>query len=130
MSAENTCGLHFHISRDFFTEEGLKVIDYFVNNNEEFISKFSGRKFTHYCHKKRNENWGTRSEHSDCVNFLNSNTVEVRVCASTVNYDTFIKRLTFVKNLVEFANTVTIRELIKSDNMVEMFEKFIESNNE
>lgn len=125
------CGLHFHISRNFFTEEAIRVLDYFVNNNPEFIANIGGRKLDGYCSSREKDmnNWGMSysSRHCDAVNLTNSETIELRFCKSTPDYTTFMKRLNFIHDIVNFSMNVTFKEIITEDN-IKMFESFLESN--
>ena len=45
----NECGLHFHISRNSFTEDGIKNLDWFINTYDEFCSQYGGRRYNEYC---------------------------------------------------------------------------------
>lgn len=103
------CGLHFHISRKgFINNKSIALLDYFVNNNEEKLSEIGGRPFSSYCQHRQKEynDWGVIAygDRHDSVNLTNKNTIEIRFCKSTHDYNTFIKRLTMVHNMVNFCN--------------------------
>lgn len=105
----NNCGLHFHVNRTAFKNNiSIALLDYIVNNNEHYFKQIGGREFGGYCqkHYKNEDQWGVRdsSAHCDAVNFTNENTVEIRFCKSTYDYNTFIERLSMVEKLVRFCN--------------------------
>jgi hypothetical protein len=107
-------GLHFHISKKGFIKDGIKNIDYLVNNFEDFISKIGGRKFGEYCWKehKCKDSWGiNRGNRFVAVNLSNTNTIELRFCKSTYKWHNFIKRLKLIYALVTYANNKTFDEI-------------------
>lgn len=128
MDDTSNCGLHFHISRNFFTEEAIKVLDYFVNNNSDFMAEHGGRSLEGYC--KRNDKeisqWGNRSysSHSDAINLTNKDTIEIRFCKSTPDHDTFMKRLKFIYDIVNFSMNISFKDIINGDN-IEQFQKYM-----
>lgn len=137
MKDTTNCGLHFHVSRNFFTEESLRVLDYFVNSNSEYFEKLGGREFNGYCEKriKRNTDWGMdfNSDHCDSVNLSNEDTIEIRFCKSTSDYDTFMERLKLIKNLVLFSKTISFEKIVSNENIANnmiMFEEFIKKLDE
>lgn len=102
----HTCGLHFHINRGYFNKQGLRNLDYFVNKYYRKMQEIGGRNFNHYCNLKTDlhrRNLGT-GYHTSSVNFSNRNTIEIRFCASTVDYNTFITRMMFINDIVSFCN--------------------------
>lgn len=137
MKDTTNCGLHFHISRNFFAEESVRVLDYFVNTNSDYLEKIGGRKFNSYCEKriKRMDSWGETydSDHCDSVNLSNEDTIEIRFCKSTSDYDTFMERLKLIKNLVLFYKTISFEKIVSNENIANnmiMFEEFIKKLDE
>jgi hypothetical protein len=106
MSDTIGCGLHFHLDREYLTAKDIQMIDYIVNTFSDFFETVGGRKYDYYCQKrdKRIDDWGkaTDSRYS-AVNLNNSNTVELRFCKSTYDYNTFIQRVRMIFAIVEFA---------------------------
>ena len=45
------------------------------------------------------------------INLTNTNTIEFRIFASTTDYDTFMKTLTFVNNIVMFSKYATKEQI-------------------
>lgn len=133
MIKNENAGLHFHVEKTALTKYMYKqinplfVIDYFVNNNEDFISQISGRKFNYYCEKRerKNNNWGAKSkysEHYNSINLGNKSTVEFRFCKSTTDYNDFMFKLNFIYDLVVFSRTITITEVLTSSfNGLDLF---------
>ena len=106
MSDTVGCGLHFHLDREYLTEKDIKIIDYIVNTFSDFFETVGGRKYDYYCQKrdKRIDDWGMATDcRYSAVNLNNSNTVELRFCKSTYNYNTFIQRVRMIFAIVEFA---------------------------
>lgn len=105
------CGLHFHVNRNGFENpSAIRFLDYFVNNNEKDLSCIGGREFSTFCRKreKTSEDWGMcyTSNHHDCLNVSNENTIEFRFCKSTSDYAEFLKRLILISNLSKFAEKI------------------------
>lgn len=121
------CGLHFHISRDYFDDESIKVLDYFVNMCSVYLSKIGGREFGDYCYarRKRYNEWGSmfNSDHCEAVNLTNEKTIELRFCDSTNNYEIFMKRLKFIMNIVSFSKSISFNDIILIDKS-DLFDKF------
>ena len=136
MKDTTNCGLHFHISRNFFAEESVRVLDYFVNTNSDYLEKIGGRKFNSYEKRiKRMDYWGETydSDHCDSVNLSNEDTIEIRFCKSTSDYDTFMERLKLIKNLVLFSKSVYFTKIMSNENLTNneiMFEEFIKKLDE
>jgi hypothetical protein len=127
------CGLHFHISRNSFTKDGIKNIDWFVNNQLELIQKYGGRNIYNniYCHEvhKKKDEWGKKNINRHvAVNLRNKDTVELRFCKSTNDYETFIKRLTFIKLLCDFCNKKKFKEIDKKNTYIEFLDILTKNN--
>lgn len=132
MNDITNCGLHFHISKDSLNFENMRVLDYFVNNNADLMEETGGRKLGSYCHQRSKDldSWGlcNNSSHGDSVNLSNQNTVEIRFCKSTPDFYTFIKRLTFIYNIVNFCKSVTFKDITSKNNKT-LFENYLKSLN-
>ena len=101
----SNCGIHCHIGKDKLNTDEISFLDCFINMNFEVFEELCGRKFNDYCkhvYKRRSE-WGVVNyDRHSAVNIGNSNTVELRFCASTNNYDTFMERLEFINSIIQF----------------------------
>lgn len=124
----NNCGLHFHFSKKYFSDDNIKFLDYFINNNEKIMKEIGGRSLKNYCsiRKKLFDQWGTRfcSNHCDAINITNKNTIEIRFCASTYEYDIFRQRMNDVFNIIMFSKQYSFEDILKGNN-AEMFEHFL-----
>ena len=119
MNDTDNCGLHFHIDREYVAKtSSVATIDYIVNHFSEYFERIGGRSITpdaDWCRKvvKTNENWGTRTYSRYCaVNLENSDTIELRFCKSTNDYDTFMNRVKMVFAIIYFANKYTVNEIM------------------
>lgn len=129
MNNTNQCGLHFHVNRSALNTETIKILDLFINamENSAFIAEQGGRRLEGYCHRniKRPDRWGCASCRTDAFNTTNPVTVEFRFCKATYQYDDFIKKLTFIKNLIEFAKKTKFEEVLYTRDKVKMFKNII-----
>lgn len=128
MNNTNGCGLHFHLSRKFFTDESIRVFDYFVNNNEKLMESIGGRPLDDYCEAitKNINNWGQKicSSHCDAINLTPKNTIEIRFCKSTDDIDVFLMRLNTIFQMAMFVKSRSFKDIITKDNK-RMFKNFI-----
>jgi hypothetical protein len=122
MNDTENCGLHFHLDKTYFTDDNIKVIDYIVNTFYEKIMDVTGRDeyelrdYAALQFKKENE-WGTRIYNRySAVNLENENTIELRFCKSTDDYDVFIERLKLILIIVNIAKQYSFKEVLKFTN--------------
>jgi hypothetical protein len=118
MNNTNNCGLHFHLDKEYLTDDNIKSLDYIVNTFSEYFEKIGGRPFNDYCNKayKIMENWGKNTtDRYVAVNLENNNTVELRFCKSTDDYDTFIEKIKFMFKLIEFVKQYSFDYFINND---------------
>ena len=85
------CGIHFHISKDALNQNIIRNIDFFVNNFDKEIAKIGSRFYNDYAQKR--DNFERIYRHYDACNLSNNKTIELRFCASTHNYKTFMNKL-------------------------------------
>lgn len=103
----DNCGLHFHFNRDFFTNNNIASLDYFINKNVDIVERIGGRKINNAYFEiidKRLSDWG-KDVYRDryvALNLQNENTIEIRFFASTNCYNVFIERLKTAFALVYF----------------------------
>lgn len=122
------CGLHFHIDKEYLDEKSISMIDFMVNTFDEYFSTLGGRDYSdeYYCHKRVKDisDWGknTDSRYS-AVNLCCCNTVELRFCSSTSDFDVFMQRVRMVFTIVEFAKQYTIKKVMnwKKETFLEKF---------
>jgi hypothetical protein len=123
------CGLHIHVGRNAFGESDRnksKYLAYFLRLFMKFktqIAKFSRRTDFHYCEfysGYRLSEKSTRayqsyvyynqSHRNLAVNFLNTNTVEIRVFRGTLNKLTFLAAIGLIDSLIKLALSVKTEE--------------------
>lgn len=138
MNDTDDCGLHFHLDKQYLNEKDISVIDYIVNNYADYFSEIGGRDFdecSHYCKKvnKSENDWGKETRYESryqAVNLTNENTIELRFCKSTFDFDTFIQRVKMIFAIADFAKKHCIKDFYNMDN--ETFEikfnKFMNDN--
>ena len=68
---------------------------------------------------KQEDDWGKQTNDESryqAVNLTNNNTVELRFCKSTDDFETFIIRLKMIFAIVEFAKKFSMKNLNNFDN--------------
>lgn len=109
ISEHNTCGFHVHVSRKPLSKLQIAKLVVFVNlpENREFIELMAGRKANNY-NKILKKEWGYANRYYDrnqryvAVNIINEHTIEFRMFSCSFDYDVLMRRLEFVRSLVEF----------------------------
>lgn len=133
---DDSCGLHFHVSRESLTtpnrseEETIDNIILLVETFKREIAKFARRESCHYSHfltdeyddvymtsvkKKKHEKCGDRY---CAVNLTNGGTIEFRMFKSTVDFNTFMASIELINNIVNIARYKDI-DGIKWKNIIE-----------
>lgn len=130
MTDITNCGLHFHISKDNFTVDQQKGLDYFVNNCTSTLGSIGGRDYSNntYCTAVPNKTqWGYNKQRHQAVNFKNSNTIELRFPKSTSQYNIFKKRLRMVHNICKLVKLFSFEDLKTADeqNLSYLFTQII-----
>jgi hypothetical protein len=114
---KNTCGLHIHVSRNYFTDDRealVKLWEIFLRN-KVWLERFSRRKWEHldrwakfkdsgeleYMNKNKTEYYSGRYQ---AINNGNQYTIEFRLFRGTLKYNTFVATLQLVKYLCEYVN--------------------------
>lgn len=102
--SKNNCGLHFHIDKTSISYKMGVVLDYLVNTSPQLVYRIGGRKNNGFCALRPYKSaWGVNGDHYSAMNFSNKDTVEIRFCASTIHYNTFIKRMMHIQALIDYA---------------------------
>lgn len=127
------CGLHFHIDRKYLEKYNLVAkIDYIVNNFYRYWEEIGGRRIYggDWCDlaEKDIDEWGidTYEDRYRAVNLTNKNTVELRFCKSTDDYDVFMNRMLNIYLLIQFCKNKNIRFNMAEKDFIKRFEKFKE----
>jgi len=129
LKTEKNVGMHVHISRKPLSQLTLGKLTEFLNrlDNKQFIHHIAGRIDNTYARMNgdrtityawRNKNGGDRY---NALNLNNSNTVEVRLFATPMNYKEFAMRLQFVQALVDYCMPAQSSESLKKQTHYESF---------
>jgi len=136
----DNCGLHMHISRDFFGRDEVKqnnaiakVVNFFETNYFEII-KVSRRQSGVQCHWARKYNnygnvtkddcikiskkykyGGSHDERYKAVNLTNTKTVEFRIMRGTLNYNTFIACIDFLYRIAMNSKYISWKDIHKTN---------------
>lgn len=130
-----TCGLHVHVGRQQFGETweerdavAAKLV-ILVNRHWDNIVKFSRRKEYQLDDWAKKPDFEVGETEEECienalalksngryqaVNQCNSNTIEFRVFNGTLRYETILATLEFVSNLVRYAMSHSVEEVMGS----------------
>jgi hypothetical protein len=128
-----TCGLHIHVGRNAFGESARnqsKYLAYFLRLFMKFktqISTFSRRTDFSYCNWYSGYNmndkstrayqsyvYHNQSHRNLAVNFLNSNTVEIRVFRGTLNKIALLASIGLIDALIKMSLSVKTEEEINA----------------
>jgi len=122
----NRCGLHIHISKDFFKAEDYLKFNIFFDKNYDRMKRFSKRTKTNYCVKiddsqtreiirlkkeARLENW---YDHYKCLYFGNYSTIELRIFRGTLSIERFNATLDITEALSYFVKSYSLAFFIKA----------------
>jgi hypothetical protein len=139
MKALSNCGIHIHMTKSAFSPAHLYKFSKFICNpdNRDFIVRISQRggenSYARFhesdcsrrglIHIGKNKQNDSGARHS-AVNATGSNTVEVRIFASTTNTRDFFKNIEFVFAAFEFS-----RDFGFKDMTVDKFVKWVSQRN-
>lgn len=116
MNNVSNSGLHYHLSKNNFSLQQLKGLDYFVNHCVTYLSLLGGRDYGNtYSYNPatpNKEQWGAnKTDRFEAVNFENQNTVQLRFPQSTDNYNIFKKRLRMIHNICKLVKFFTFQDM-------------------
>lgn len=124
------CGIHVHISRNYFNNHEIAKLDYFVNKYDIF--KKIARRTSHYSEyiDKSCDCWGSQITNRKCaLNLSNSSTVELRIFKGTLQYQEVMAYIEICHAIALFSKIITMDQLLTSPKtVIDKFEKLIESN--
>jgi hypothetical protein len=135
VSISSRCGMHVHVSKNPLTTLQIGKIIEFIHNpkNVLFLTKIAGRAsndYSNYSDKKTAKfalhKYINSFSHRSALNPLNGSTIEFRLFASPINFNSFAKNIEFCHALVKYtaAGNYSIRESLSHANFV----KFIDEN--
>lgn len=133
----DTCGIHIHLSKNYFGTWHLYKFLKLFYENPKFILRISQRNENNLNHwatlsQKHYNNNDDESlvykaknkqgnyERYTAVNLQNQHTIEIRIFKGTLNPRSFWKNIEFVKATVDFTLNATLKDVI-----VKKFEQFI-----
>lgn len=122
-----TCGLHVHLSRDYFTETQIDKMNLLIEKNKKELLKFSRRNIEQQCHwskfltdentplnglniKYIKDNKKTYDRYY-ALNLTNRETIEFRLFKGTLKTETFFASLQLLYNMARIAKTKSIKDI-------------------
>ena len=117
------CGLHVHLSKNFFSSKEIKKMRIFHSINYEKVYTFSkrGSSGNQFCHAESfskqnyfNKNQSQSGRHY-CLNTdTGKPTVELRIFRGTLNFDRFLATLQYCDAISHFIKDVSVVYLLKT----------------
>ncbi len=126
----SSCGLHIHVSRNFFSSEAhlFKVMD-FIYANETFVDKIAGRSYNNYnarlgekVVREVKKDIGKTNRHSR-VNISGKHTVEFRMFAGCITEFSLRYRVEFIHALCYWAKDLSLTSSKDTKSFVSYVEK-------
>jgi hypothetical protein len=135
LKIEKNVGMHVHVSRKPLSQLTLGKMTEFLNrmDNKQFIAHIAGRIDNSYARMNDERTvtfpWKHRNggDRYNALNLNNSNTVEVRLFATPMNYKEFASRLQFVQALVDYCMPAQSNESLKKQTHYESFMHWLSS---
>jgi len=118
------CGLHVHVSRDFFSAEDLVRLDLFVLKNRTFWEKVARRTQVHYAAflQKSSSDYGrSAGSRYAAINFCPEKTVEFRLFRGSLNYRTLMATLELVDGVCRWVKTVDSETVCRNEGAIDAF---------
>lgn len=122
LKANENTGIHVHMNRNFFTQEEIAILDFFINNHAGFWSEIAHRRSRYASFvNKSHDRWGIQCGSRHCaLNLSNSNTIELRIFKSTTNIHEFKRILSFCSGVANFIKTnIHINDHNKEEKFIE-----------
>ena len=131
-----TCGLHFHINKEYFgnsskeIENNIDKLILFTEYYKDKLINFSRRNCFDYCHFLGDQRYLTEEQRLNLlkikkekfnvdrymvVNIENSNTVEFRLMRGTLNFNTFMASIEFMFSLARVIKNNDITDIAWDD---------------
>jgi len=122
----NRCGLHIHLSKNFFKKEDYLKFNIFFDKNYSIMKRFSKRTKDNYCHKiekhqteqirqkKKKTRLNQWYDHYKSIYFGNAYTIEIRIFRGTLNVKHFYNVLDLTEALAYFVKSYSLTFFIKA----------------
>jgi hypothetical protein len=135
LKIEKNVGMHVHVSRKPLSQLTIGKLTEFLNrlDNKQFIAHIAGRIDNNYARMNDERTvtfpWKHRNggDRYNALNLNNSNTVEVRLFATPMNYKEFATRLQFVQALVDYCMPAQSNDSLKKQTHYEAFMHWLSS---
>ena len=124
----NTCGLHVHVNKDYFSQSDLVKLGLFIHSLEKPMSFLSRRKrnrwgnFKDIRHGK--DKIHKNGDRYEAINFQNPDTVEFRLYKGSLNYETVLATIDFTAAICCFVKSVGPSKIV--NKKAETWKDFIE----
>jgi hypothetical protein len=110
LSSPSNCGMHVHMSKKPLTVDMRAAMYTFINEpkHAKFIHKIAGRGSTSYSTyiPKPKQDIEITARKYEALNISPKNTIEMRIFASTTNFETLMKNLEFCGALCHWVQTM------------------------
>jgi hypothetical protein len=128
----NTCGLHVHAGKSFFTNTDMIKVALMLHGNVDIMTLISRRAgVTHAKYKKlinRKLDLSYNKDRYEVVNFQNKFSVEFRSFRGTINYNNLIATLQFVHSFSRFIKTISTVHVLDGKYSWNEYLKFVRDN--
>jgi len=136
LKIQDNVGMHVHISRKPLSQLTIGKMTEFLNriDNKDFITYIAGRSNNQYSQmddkRKVTFPWLHQrgSDRYNALNLNNSNTIEIRLFATPMDYKTFAMRLQFVQALVDYCSPASVSVELKKQTHYQSFTHWLSGN--
>jgi hypothetical protein len=108
-----SCGLHIHASRDFYSKLDIGKLVVFLNlpYNKNFLVKLCGRDYNSYCRHNPKKTFKDIKgyERFEILNLTNSKTIEFRLFKGNLKRQSVFRYLEFVDSLSHFVKEIKLQ---------------------
>jgi hypothetical protein len=131
-SNPNSCGLHVHAGKSFFTNTDMIKLAILVHGNTDTMALISRRSGVSHAKYKKivNKKLDLSYNHDryEAINFQNKFSVEFRSFRGTLNYDNIIATLQFVHSFSRFIKTISSIHVLDGKYSWNEYLKFVKEN--
>jgi hypothetical protein len=129
----DSCGLHIHVNKNFFSLEEITKIDCFVNKNNDFFTKISRRESNYSLFlAKPTYLWGIPiNKNKYCaLNLCNEQTIEFRMFKGTLNYNSLMSYIELVYSICQFIKIERpLEDYILNQDVINQYKDFVLEQN-
>lgn len=102
---EHPCGMHIHMSKNYLSALRWCVFDWFMYQHRYLFAAIANRSENRFAKfpDEKDKKWGMNSKgRYEYLNFENEDTVEFRLCKSTLSAKRLINTVDFLDSIVNF----------------------------